>query len=451
MEPEHRPTTNQNARQAEHRWRLGVRGKVAAILLGALFVILTVNSLLALRAQEQDLLDETRRRGQETTHFIAQYLAYSVVSYDYHTLELILQELTRGHDVLHARVENNRGNVMANVGKGPGEDSTAQRFQTEIRLNGERLGQLQLVISSERTVSALAERRRDMLLGQLFSIALFMLIGYVALSEIVLKPLTRFTQAIRRNLQAGERRLEPVPADSRDEFGDLARGFNALQDSLESARQKLESRIDHANRELQSAYNRLEEQAKALRESNRNLEQQTITDPLTGLYNRRYFEKLMENEVAQSIRNDDTISILLLDVDFLKDINDRYGHNVGDMVLRSVAQVIGSRVRLTDVACRYAGDEFFILCRRATIANAVAIADDMLHAMLEHPVTVGDTRLSISLSIGVATLPGVNRVSSAEAFFQQADDALRYCKHNGRNGVTHFSMLDRLSRSVNGN
>lgn len=448
MEQQHHSAPQREIHPAKDGWRFGVRGKVGAILLITLFVILTVNSVLALRAQEQDVLEESSRRGQETTHFIAQYLAYSVVSYDYHTLELILQELTRSHDVLYARVENNRGNVMANVGNKPADDSLAHRYQTEIRLNGERLGQLQLVFSSERTVDALAERRREMLLGQLVSIGVFMLIGYLALSAIVLKPLTQFLQVIRRNLQAEDKRLEPVPIQSRDEFGDLARGFNSLQGSLESARQKLESRVDLANRELQTAYNRLEEQAKTLRDSNRDLEQLTITDPLTGLYNRRYFEKLMENEVAQSIRNDDTISILLLDVDHLKEINSRYGHSTGDMVLRSVAQMISSRVRLSDVACRYAGDEFFILCRRATISNAVAIADDMLHAIQDYPVRIGDASLPISLSIGVATIPGVNRVSSTVEFFQQADDALRFCKQNGRNGVAHYSMLDRIARAV---
>jgi len=432
-------------------WRLGVRGKVGAILLGALFVILTINSLLVLRAQEQDVLDEINRRGQDTTHFLAQYLAYSVVGYDYHMLELVLQELARSHDVLYARVENNRGNVMAIVGSRPAESDAMHLQKADIRLNGERLGQLQLVFSSERAVSTLAERRRELLLGQLFFIGLFMLIGYVALSTLVLKPLSRLTQAVRRNLHAGDNALESLTVNSKDEFADLAQGFNALQSSLESARHKLESRIDLANRELQSAYTRLEEQARTLRESNRNLEQQTITDPLTGLYNRRYFERLMENEVSQSIRNEETLSILLLDVDRLKEINDRYGHHTGDQVLRSVAQMISSRIRLTDVACRYAGNEFFILCRRATIANAVAIADDMLHAMPEHVIRVGDSTLSISVSIGVATLPGVNKVNTADAFFQQADDALRYCKHNGGNGVAHYSMLDRLSRSVNGN
>lgn len=430
---------------AARRWRLGVRGKVVAILLATLFVIMTVNSLLALRAQEQDSLDESNRRGQATTHFIAQYLAYSVVSYDYHTLELILQDLTRSHDVLAARVENNRGNIMANIGTEPADHPAVRRHQAEIKLNGERLGMLRLSFSDEHTANVLAERRREALMGQLLAIALVMLTGFFALSAIVLKPLMLFSAVIRRNLQADANPLEPVPLASQDEIGDLAHGFNALQQSLDTTRQKLESRIDLANRELLSAYNRLEKQAEGLRESNRDLEQKSITDSLTGLYNQRYFEKVMMGEMAQSVHSDDTLSILLLDVDNLKLVNERQGHHAGDTMLRRVAQMIGSRVRLTDVACRFEGSTFFILCRRATISNAVAIADDMLHAMSQDS---GGDEPSIALSIGVATIPGVHRVTSADEFFQQADDALRFCKQNGRNGVVHYSMLDRLSRTA---
>ena len=420
---------------------LGVRTKLVLTLLLALLVTLSINSLLALRAQKQDILDETDRRGHEAAHFISHYLAYSVVSYDYHTLELLLQDLVRGGDIVSARVENARGNVMASAGSVPAGETT-QSYAEDIRLNGEVLGRLTLGLSTQHIISTLEARKRDTLLRQMLVILAVLLAVFAALSAFIIRPLTVFARVIASNLDSAGAGRERVPLTSNDEFGALARGFNSLHDHLDDARQKLESRIDLADRELQGAYQQLAAQADALREMNRELEQLSVTDPLTGLYNRRYFEKLMESEVAVSIRNDETISILLLDINQFRDINEHDGHDVGDEVIRRVAQVVAEHVRRTDVVCRYGGDEFFILCRRATISNAVSTADDLQQALQNMPLSIRGQSLRVNISIGVATIPGVYKVSTAEEFFQCADEALRHAKHHAESGgVVHFSML----------
>lgn len=428
--------------------RLGVRGKVILVLLATLFVALAASSLLALREQERYVLEETQQRGRETAHFIAQYLAYSVISYDYHTLELILQDLIRGRDIVYARVENNRGNVMAVAGALPTGSANNQDFNEDIRLNDELLGRLYLSMSTERILGALQVRQRDALLGQGIAIVVVLLAGFLALSVLIIRPLTSMSRVIRRSLKAGNARLERIPSNAQDEFGELAHGFNALGGQLDEARGKLESRIQSANQELRSAYEQLSAQTRELREMNRELEQLSITDPLTGLYNRRYFEKLMDNEVAQSIRQDETISILLLNVDHLRMLNEQHGHSIGDKILRHVADTILSRLRLTDVACRYGGNQFFILCRRATISSAVAFADDLLRALSERRFSHQDRDLELSINIGAATIPGVHNVSTTEQFLRCAEEALRHCKLNERNGVAHYSMLDREVRTA---
>lgn len=421
----------------------GVRAKLVLTLLVALLVTLSINSLLALRDQKQDILDETGRRGHEAAHFISHYLAYSVVSYDYHTLELLLQDLVQGGDIVFARVENARGNMMASAGTDPA-GGTTQVYAEDISLSGETLGRLTLGLSTQHIVGTLAARKRDTLLRQMLIILAVLLAVFAALSAFIVRPLTVFSRVIASNLDsagAGAERVR-MPLTSRDEFGALARGFNSLQDRLDEARQKLESRIDLADRELQDANGQLAAQAEALREMNRELEQLSITDPLTGLYNRRYFEKLMESEVALSIRNDETISILLLDINRFRDINERYGHDVGDEVIRRVAQGIAGHARHSDVVCRYGGDEFFILCRRATISNAVSKADHLQRTLHESPVSIRELALPVSVSIGVATIPGVHPIATAEQFFHCADEALRHAKrHRENDGVAHFSML----------
>ena len=430
-------------RKQHGRFRFGVREKIALMLLVTLLLTLSVNSLLSLRAQKQDILEETDRRGREAARFIAQQLAYSLVGYDYHTIELLLQDIVHGHDIVYARVDNARGNVIALAGTPASASGNVQYYTADIRLNGDTLGQLHLSLSTERIIQNLATRQRDVLLGQLLATGIVILAGFLALSVIIVRPLSVMARVIGGNLNADNAALQHIPLDSADEFGDLAEGINALQARLDDARQKLESRVDHANLELRNAYDQLTAQANDLREMNQELEQLSVTDPLTGLYNRRYFSQLMDSEVALSIRNDETISIVLLDIDHFKSINERYGYNGGDVVIRDVAQIVADRTRRSDVACRYGGDEFFILCRRATIANAVAIADDLHDALVEKLFRIDGHELRVGVSIGVATIPGVHGVASATEFFQCADEALRHCKQQGRNGVVHYSMLDR--------
>jgi diguanylate cyclase (GGDEF)-like protein len=429
------------------RFRFGVREKIALILLATLLITLSVSSLLALRAHKQDILEETSRRGHEAAHFIAQHLAYSVVSYDYHTLELLLQNVIRSEDIVFARIDNTRGNVMAVAGVPSGAAQNVQHYRADIKLNGDTLGQLHLGLSTERIVQNLATRQREALLSQLLASLVVILAGFVAISAIIIRPLTVTARIIGENLESDTNRLQRIPLNSPDEIGDLARGFNALQTHLDDTRQKLESRVGHANQELQNAYQQLTVQAKELHVLNQELELLSVTDPLTGLYNRRHFERLMDSEVALSIRNDETISIILLDIDNFKSINERYGHTGGDAVLRNVGHVISEHVRQSDVACRYGGDEFFILCRNATISNAVGFADDLMDALVVGAFRPGGHNIEITVSIGVATIPGVHTVASADEFFKCADEALHACKQRGRNSVLHYSMLDHNQKT----
>lgn len=429
------------------RFRFGVREKVALILLATLLVTLSISTLLALRAQKQDVLEETDRRGREAAQFIAQHLAYSVVSYDYHTLELLLQNIVRNGDIVYARVDSTRGNVMAVAGTPSTASPNVRQYRAEIRLNGDTMGQLHLSLSTERIHQTLATRQNEALLGQLLTVVIVMLAGFLALSTIIIRPLTITARIIGDNLKSAGTALQHIPINSDDEFGELAEGFNALQEHLDDARQKLESRVNHANQELQNAYQQLTLQASELRVMNQELELLSVTDPLTGLYNRRHFERLMESEVALSIRNDETISIILLDIDNFKAINEQYGHSGGDAVIRNVGRIVAERMRRSDVACRFGGDEFFILCRQATISNVVGFADDLQHALAMDSFRPNGQEMRVTVSMGVATIPGVHRVSTAEEFFQCADEALRVSKQQGRNSVVHFSMLDRSQKS----
>lgn len=427
--------------------RFGIRQKVVLTLLTTLIVGLTVSTWLALRSQANDILQETDRRGQEISHFMARTLAYSVIAYDYHTIELLLKDLATHDDVVYAKVVSPRGNAMGEFGAKSIGRTGVTTFRKDIRLNNETVGELHLGLSIDRITAAIERQKQDSILRQLLVIFGVLVVELVALSYIIIRPLNLMSHAMREQA-AGDEKAPSIPIASQDEFGEIATQFNSLHARLNEARAKLQSRVEHADQALARAYEQLAHQADELRRKNVDLELLAITDPLTGLYNKRYFEKLMENEVEGSVRQSQICSILLVDVDHFKKLNERYGHKVGDSVLREVARLLALRARKTDVLCRFGGDEFFLLCRQATMANAMNVADQLHEAVTREPLLIEGQAISIGLSVGIASIPSPHAVRTAGEFFECADAALRRSKQVGRNTVVHYSRMPPASESA---
>lgn len=424
-----------------HLLRFGIRQKVVLILLATLVVGLTASTGLALRSQQADIMQETNRRGQEISHFVARTLAYSVIAYDYHTIELLLRELVSHQDVVYARVTSPKGNTMGEVGPGNADREGVTLFRQEIRLNNEIVGQLQLGLSTSRITDTLEKQKQDSILRQLMVIFTVLLVELAALSYIIVRPLDIMSRAMRKEVDAGQGVAPNIPLDSQDEFGAIAKQFNALHEHLNDAREKLQTRVEHANLELQGAYEQLALQADELKRKNADLELLAITDPLTNLYNKRYFEMLMENEVERSVNQSQICSIILIDLDHFKSLNQRYGHKTGDDILRNVARLLAQRVRKTDVLCRFGGDEFFLLCRQATMGNAMNVAEQLHDAISREPVAIDGQSIAVGLSIGIATIPSPRPIRNAAEFFECADSALACSKRMGRNTIVHFSRM----------
>jgi diguanylate cyclase (GGDEF)-like protein len=161
------------------------------------------------------------------------------------------------------------------------------------------------------------------------------------------------------------------------------------------------------------------------------LRSQSIVDSLTGLFNRRYLENVLERECRRAIRSKRPLSVLMLDVDHFKQFNDTWGHDGGDEVLRELAGLMRSNFRGDDIACRYGGEEFVIVLSEATLENAFARAEDLrkeVHRLVAHyrKQPLG----SITISIGVAALP--DHGVSPEDLVAAADRALYRAKRDGR-------------------
>lgn len=174
-----------------------------------------------------------------------------------------------------------------------------------------------------------------------------------------------------------------------------------------------------------------------------DLQSLAAIDPLTGLYNRRQFETLARAELARCQRYVRPCSFLMIDVDHFKLVNDTFGHEMGDWVLKMVANTLTAARRDADVVARFGGEEFVIMLPETTRDAAAMVAERIRSTVAASALAVGDSRLSLTISVGVgetmAGLPGV------EAVLRDADQALYDAKANGRNIVR---VAKRLSRTV---
>jgi diguanylate cyclase (GGDEF)-like protein len=166
-----------------------------------------------------------------------------------------------------------------------------------------------------------------------------------------------------------------------------------------------------------------------------------LRDPLTGLYNRRHLMEQMEKEFAFSQRHGGPVSLLLLDIDHFKSLNDTQGHLIGDAVLKGVAQRILKAIRKEDLAARHGGDEFAILCRDAG-PDAVKVIARRLLGLMRHPELVAeDPEMTVTVCLGLASTPHPQLVDHV-ALFDAADEALYRAKRGGRNRLCLFGRGD---------
>jgi diguanylate cyclase (GGDEF)-like protein len=178
--------------------------------------------------------------------------------------------------------------------------------------------------------------------------------------------------------------------------------------------------------------------------SNEMLKYIGLTDALTGVYNRRYIDRRLVEEIARARRQQYRISCMYIDIDHFKQVNDSVGHQAGDEVLREVATRIKAELRISDALGRFGGEEFVVLLIDANLDSASMVANRIRASVADRPVDLpGGGTVTVSVSIGVATLDDFERDHAIEGVAQQlvaqADSALYQAKESGRNRVVSSS------------
>ncbi len=163
------------------------------------------------------------------------------------------------------------------------------------------------------------------------------------------------------------------------------------------------------------------------------LKKEAITDGLTGLYVYRYFELKLKNEVKKAREQKLPLSLIVLDIDYFKKINDIHGHEDGNLILKELASVMGKFSRRIDTVCRYGGEEFCVILTNTGTENAAKYAENMRKTISTHDFPITGKNINLTVSMGIASLGG--NVHNADELMKKSDSALYQAKQSGRNRV----------------
>lgn len=228
-------------------------------------------------------------------------------------------------------------------------------------------------------------------------------------------------------------------------MGEFSQSFNAMVLQLDQTLKEIERKdaeLREANAELLKEITIRKQTEIALRESEEAFRVLAITDSLTGLYNRRHFNQLALAEISRVVRHTRPLSVIMLDIDFFKRVNDTYGHTLGDTVLKMVARTAKETFRASDVLARYGGEEFVVLLPETPLAGAVNVAERLRRQIEATPTPTEKGPISVTVSLGVNDYLGEIEAKPHERilaeFIGKADQALYASKNAGRNRVTVY-------------
>lgn len=215
-----------------------------------------------------------------------------------------------------------------------------------------------------------------------------------------------------------------VQSKDRDGLRTIVETLVQTTKAMEISNRSLEDRLHASKQEI----NDLQENLEAVRT-------ESLTDPLTQLANRKFFDSTLEKSIAEAVERNEALSLMLTDIDHFKTFNDSFGHLTGDQVLRLVAMSVKHNVKGKDTAARYGGEEFAVILPNTTLRAAVTVAEHIRRAVMAKELmkrSTGENLGRMTISIGVATL---RKADSGQSLIERADMCLYAAKRHGRNRV----------------
>lgn len=431
---------------------MSVRLRLSLIVLAGSLALLAVFASLSLEQIRVLSEREMEKRGQSMLGALATAAAVAIANDDIPSLDSHLARLAgpegKRLDLVRVTVLDHEGTILADTDverfgrtqrdsftrRAVLSSSSVSRYkrgphgepQFELSMpivSGLRWGTLLASFSLEGVQHDLERRQRNYLVGIAAALLVAGLVLFFVLQMAVVTPLRKLA-AVAERIRGGDLRAR-VSFTRNDEIGALATSFDGMAERLQGYMEDLERRVA--------------ERTEALARANRELERLATTDGLTDLKNHRSFRETLDFEVERTARSGAPISLLMIDVDYFKNYNDKHGHPAGDDVLRGVARTIGSALRSTDVAARYGGEEFAVLLLDTGKEAAVAVAEKVRAAVEAAPFDHEDEQPGgrLTISVGAASLPA--EATSAGDLVECADLALYAAKRGGRNRVVPYA------------
>lgn len=258
--------------------------------------------------------------------------------------------------------------------------------------------------------------------------------------DVVMADVDGFAVCRWLKMHSETRDIPVIMLTVRGELHDRIEGLNVgANDYLPKpfADEELEARIFAALR-VRATQTELRERNQQLEAMLHHVEALAITDPLTGLFNRRRFADVLRREFAVTKRYQNALSCLMVDIDHFKRVNDRFGHDMGDRVLKEVAQSLSQNLREVDMPARYGGEEFAVLLPHTPKENALVVAERIATRVRGLSFQFREEVLGVTVSIGIAATTDVTG-NDAEELLRMADVALYEAKRNGRDRVVVYS------------
>ncbi|MBR9802259.1 HDOD domain-containing protein [bacterium] len=212
---------------------------------------------------------------------------------------------------------------------------------------------------------------------------------------------------------------------------------------------ELTMRAHAENAQIAARQEQIEQERQRLQSQNEELQEKVTRDPLTGVFNRAYFDKALNDAINHSRDRYQPVGVIFTDIDKFKSLNDTYGHHFGDQVLKTFAKVVAGNMRSADVLARYGGEEFVILVSRPTEKGIEKLAERIRATVEKQIIEEQGTRVSITASFGAALMiPGRLERDCAQHLLQTADEAMYESKRTGRNRTTHRCLFSEQDRAM---
>ena len=422
--------------------RLSIRHKLIALLgLSAALALLT-SSIITIYSTYVSESKASLRVLHQISAIISENMRAALAFRDSASAKNILAPLHTDPHILFAVVNDESGQSLAEYRSTSLTAETEQSFQ--LALQNKQLNQADEIGRQERFIERLEESYMSVQRSILFegkpigtlvlvsdtellwtkirnfifmqiaaSIMTLMMLLFLSLRwrALFTQPITDLIAAMQ-TVAATKNYHSRLNSQRRDEFDDLYQGFNAMLAEIS--------------------------------ERDERLSKLATTDALTGLANRRHTMEIMQTMATRAYRKGEALGVILLDIDFFKQVNDRYGHPVGDLVIREIAAILQASAREYDLAARFGGEEFIMLCDGGTWETTVAVAERIRRAVEERRIEYAPGEfMNVSVSLGVfSTTPQEN--APIGQWIHSADQALYRAKNMGRNrhALAYRSILE---------